>query len=74
VASTLDALMDAAAAVLTAGWLEQTLRRVAERLAVGALNDLTLYEIDRAAGMFVPCVRTAATPRRGWSTGSRSLR
>jgi diguanylate cyclase (GGDEF)-like protein len=54
-ASTLDALMDAASAVLTAESLEQTLRRVAESLrALVPYNDLTLYEIDRAAGMFVP--------------------
>lgn len=54
-ASTLDALMDAAAAVLTADSLEQTLRRVVERLGgLVPYNDLTLYEIDRAAGMFVP--------------------
>ena len=32
-ASTLDALMDAAAAVLTADSLEQTLSRVTERLS-----------------------------------------
>ena len=54
-ASTLDALMDAAAAVLTADSLEQTLRRVAERLGgLVPYDDLTLYEIDRAAGMFMP--------------------
>jgi diguanylate cyclase (GGDEF)-like protein len=54
-ASTLDALMDAAAAVLTANSLEQTLRRVTERLsALVPYNDLTLYEIDHAAGRFVP--------------------
>ena len=54
-ASTLDALMDAAAAVLTADSLEQTLRRVVERLGgLVPYKDLTLYEIDRAAGMFVP--------------------
>jgi diguanylate cyclase (GGDEF)-like protein len=54
-ASTLDALMDAAAAVLTADSLEQTLRRVADRLGgLVPYNDLTLYEIDRGAGMFVP--------------------
>ena len=54
-ASTLDALMDAAAAVLTADSLEQTLRRVGDGL--GRLvphNDLTLYGIDQAAGLFVP--------------------
>lgn len=54
-ASTLDALMDAAAAVLTAESLEQTLRRVSDGLrGLVPYNDLTLYEIDRAAGMFVP--------------------
>lgn len=54
-ASMLDALMDAAAAVLTADSLEQTLRRVAEHLGgLVPYNDLTLYEIDRAAGLFVP--------------------
>ena len=38
-ASTLDALMDAAAAVLTADSLEQTLRRVVERLGgVGSVQ------------------------------------
>jgi diguanylate cyclase (GGDEF)-like protein len=54
-ASMLDGLMDAAAAVLTADSLEQTLRRVAERLGgLVPYNDLTLYDIDRAAGLFVP--------------------
>ncbi len=54
-ASTLDALMDSAAAVLTADSLEQTLGRVAERLAaLVPYEDFTLYEIDRAARMFVP--------------------
>jgi diguanylate cyclase (GGDEF)-like protein len=54
-ATTLDALMDAAAAVLTADSLEQTLRRVAERLGgLVPYNDLTLYEIDRPAALFVP--------------------
>ncbi len=54
-ASTLDALMDAAAAVLTADSLQQTLGRVAERLAaLVPYHDFTLYEIDRAAGTFVP--------------------
>src|SRR5690242_193226 len=54
-ASMLDALMDAAAAVLTADSLEQTLRRVAERLGgLVPYDDLTLYEIDRPAGLFVP--------------------
>jgi diguanylate cyclase (GGDEF)-like protein len=54
-ASTLDALMDAASAVLTAESLQQTLLRVAQGLGrLVPFNDLTLYEIDRAAGMFVP--------------------
>lgn len=54
-ASTLDALMDAASAVLTAESLEQTLMRVAQGLGrLVPFNDLTLYEIDWAAGMFVP--------------------
>ena len=54
-ASTLDGLMDAAAAVLTADSLDQTLGRVVERLGgLVPYNDLTLYEIDRAAGAFVP--------------------
>ena len=54
-ASLLDALMDAAAAVLTADSLEQTLRRVGEHLGqLVPYNDLTLYEIDRAAALFVP--------------------
>ena len=54
-ASTLDALMDAASAVLTAESLDQTLNRVAHGLArLVPFNDLTLYEIDRAAGLFVP--------------------
>ena len=54
-ASTLDGLMDAAAAVLSADSLDQTLRRVVERLGgLVPYNDLTLYEIDRAAGAFVP--------------------
>ncbi len=54
-ASTLDALMDAASAVLTAESLEQTLLRVAQGL-IGLVpyDDLTLYEIDRAAEMFIP--------------------
>jgi two-component system cell cycle response regulator len=54
-ASTLDALMEAASAVLTAESLEQTLRQVADGLRrLVPYNDLTLYEIDWAAGMFVP--------------------
>lgn len=54
-ASTLDALMDAASAVLTAESLDQTLRRVAEGLGrLVPYNDFTLYEIDRGAGAFVP--------------------
>jgi diguanylate cyclase (GGDEF)-like protein len=54
-ASTLDALMDAASAVLTAESLDQTLLRVAQGLnRLVPYNDLTLYEIDRAAGMFIP--------------------
>lgn len=54
-ASTLDALMDAASAVLTAESLKQTLRRVAQGL-IGLVpyDDLTLYEIDQGAGVFVP--------------------
>jgi diguanylate cyclase (GGDEF)-like protein len=47
--------MGAASAVLTAESLDQTLRRVAEGLRrLVPYNDLTLYEIDRAVGMFVP--------------------
>jgi diguanylate cyclase (GGDEF)-like protein len=54
-ASTLDALMDAASAVLTAESLEQTLGRVVHGLGrLVPYNDFTLYEIDRAAGVFVP--------------------
>lgn len=54
-ASTLDALMDAAAAVLTADSLEQTLERVADRLAgLVPYEDLSLYEVDYVAGVFVP--------------------
>ncbi|HET9719871.1 MAG TPA: sensor domain-containing diguanylate cyclase [Solirubrobacteraceae bacterium] len=54
-ASTLDALMDAASAVLTAESLDQTLRRVAHGLGrLVPFHDLTLYEIDRAARLFVP--------------------
>jgi len=54
-ASTLDALMDAASAVLTAESLDQTLRRVAHGLSrLVPYHDLTLYEIDRASQMFVP--------------------
>jgi diguanylate cyclase (GGDEF)-like protein len=54
-ASTLDALMDAAAAVLTADSLEQTLTRVADRLGgLVPYDDLSLYEIDHGARMFVP--------------------
>jgi diguanylate cyclase (GGDEF)-like protein len=54
-ASTLDALMDAAAAVLTADSLEQTLQQVADRLGgLVPYDDLTLYEIDHGAGIFVP--------------------
>jgi diguanylate cyclase (GGDEF)-like protein len=53
--STLDALMDAASAVLTAGSLQQTLQRVAERLSELVFYDhLTVYEVDRGAGLFVP--------------------
>ena len=47
--------MDAAASVLTAESLDETLGRVVEQLAgLVPFNDLAIYEIDRESQLFVP--------------------
>jgi diguanylate cyclase (GGDEF)-like protein len=54
-ASILDALMDAAAAILTANSLQETLHSVAVQLqGLVPFNDLAIYEVDRASSLFVP--------------------
>jgi diguanylate cyclase (GGDEF)-like protein len=54
-ASILDGFMDAAAAILTADSLEETLRSVAVELrALVPYNDLAIYEVDHQSGQFVP--------------------
>jgi diguanylate cyclase (GGDEF)-like protein len=54
-ASTLGALMDAAAAVLTADSLQETLGCVAEELGgLVPFDDLAIYEVDRGSSLFVP--------------------
>jgi diguanylate cyclase (GGDEF)-like protein len=54
-ASILDALMDAAAAILTADSLQETLRSVAVQLqGLVPFEDLAIYEVDRGSQMFVP--------------------
>src|SRR3954452_11747316 len=54
-ASILDALMDAAAAILTADSLQETLRSVAVQLqGLVPFDDLAIYEVDRGSAMFVP--------------------
>ena len=54
-ASILDALMDAAAAILTANSLQETLHSVAVQLqGLVPFEDLAIYEVDRGADLFVP--------------------
>ncbi len=54
-ASVLEALMEAAASVLSAASLEDTLQRMGDRLVdLVPYDDLTLYETDHAQGMLVP--------------------
>jgi two-component system cell cycle response regulator len=54
-ASILDALMDAAAAILTAHSPQETLHSVAVQLqALVPFNDLAIYEVDRGSNLFVP--------------------
>ena len=54
-ASILDALMDAAAAILTANSLQETLHSVAVQLrGLVPFEDLAIYEVDRGASLFVP--------------------
>jgi diguanylate cyclase (GGDEF)-like protein len=54
-ASILDALMDAAAAILTATSHQETLRSVAVQLqGLVPFDDLAIYEVDRGSGQFVP--------------------
>ena len=54
-ASILDALMDAAAAILTANSLQETLHSVAVQLqGLVPFEDLAIYEVDRGANLFVP--------------------
>jgi diguanylate cyclase (GGDEF)-like protein len=54
-ASILDALMDAAAAILTAESLQETLSSVAVQLGtLVPFDDLAIYEVDRASSQFVP--------------------
>jgi diguanylate cyclase (GGDEF)-like protein len=54
-ASALEALVDAAAGILAADSLSDTLGRIAHHLGELLLYDeLTVYEVDRVAGMLVP--------------------
>jgi diguanylate cyclase (GGDEF)-like protein len=54
-AATLDALMDAAAAILTANSLQETLNTAAVQLrGLVPFNDLAIYEVDRVSELFVP--------------------
>ena len=54
-ASILDALMDAAAAILTAESLQETLGSVADQLrGLVPYDDLAIYEVDLGAELFVP--------------------
>ena len=54
-ASALEALVDAAAGILAADSLSDTLGRIAHHLAeLLHYDELSLYEVDRAAGMLVP--------------------
>src|SRR5918992_8145 len=54
-ASALEALVDAAAGILAADSLGDTLGRIAHHLAeLLDYDELSVYEVDRAAGMLVP--------------------
>ncbi len=54
-ASALEALVDAAAGILAADSLSDTLGRIAHHLAALLdYDELSVYEVDRAAGMLVP--------------------
>ena len=53
--SALEALVDAAAGILAADSLSDTLGRIAHHLAALLdYDELSVYEVDRAAGMLVP--------------------
>jgi hypothetical protein len=61
----LEALLDAAAAVLTADSLEDTLRRIALQLgALVAYDDLALYELVDGGELSVRLSRPAGGPTR----------
>ena len=65
-ASALEALVDAAAGILAADSLSDTLGRIAHHL--GELLDydeLTVYEVDRTAGMLVPVFALERVRRGG---------
>ena len=65
-ASALEALVDAAAGILAADSLSDTLGRIAHHL--GELLDydeLSVYEVDYAAGMLVPVFALGEYARRG---------
>ena len=54
-ASALEALVDAAAGILAADSLSDTLGRIAHHLGeLLVYDELSVYEVDRAAGMLVP--------------------
>ena len=54
-ASALEALVDAAAGILAADSLSDTLGRIAHHLSeLLDYDELSVYEVDRAAGMLVP--------------------
>ena len=54
-ASALEALVDAAAGILSADSLADTLARIAHHLrALCEYDELSVYEVDRAAGRLVP--------------------
>ena len=64
-ASALEALVDAAAGILAADSLSDTLGRIAHHLAALLdYDELSVYEVDRAAGCSCRCSRWATTPRK----------
>ena len=64
-ASALEALVDAAAGILAADSLPDTLGRIAHHLGVLLeYDELSVYEVDRAQGCSSRCSRSAPTPTR----------
>src|SRR6476469_3125010 len=86
--SALEALVEAAAGILAADSLEGTLGRIAHHLrALLHYDDLTVYEIDEAAGLLKPVFAVGdwvaevlanpiplGTGVTGWAVANRSTR